>query len=151
MDGQALRRVREELIGPAGDRTREQPFRSGFLLGVEADPAAHRACCRLADDLHASLLAPVEEREGLEFSLSFLKLAEGEPPVMEDGPLYEGPHLDTHPQLSESTELTRLLLNLSRYPRRFLYGLDDRWRLAELGIDCVTHQGIPLGVRGVVI
>lgn len=144
LDGQALTQAREELIGLAGNRTREQSFRSGFLLGVEADPAAHPACHWLADGLHASLLAPVEEREGLEFSLSFLKLAEGEPPVVEDGPFYEGPHLDTHPQLSDSMELTRLLVNLSRYPRRFLYGLDDRWRLTELGIDYGRREFRPL-------
>lgn len=144
LDGQALTRVREELIGPARDQTREQSFRSGFLLGVEADPVAHPACHWLAGGLRATLLAPVEQREGLEFSLSFLKLAEGEPPAVENGPLYEGPHLDTHPQLSESIELTRLLVNLSRYPRRFLYGLDDRWRLTELGVDYGRREFRPL-------
>lgn len=58
-------------------------------------------------------------------------LAVGRPPSTEDGPFAEVPHLDSHPELTESTELLRLLVNLSRHPRRFLYALTDRRRLAH--------------------
>jgi hypothetical protein len=61
-------------------------------------------------------------------------VAEGDPPEADEGPFHERPHLDTHPELSGSLELLRLLVNLSAYPRRFLYAATDRWRLAEQGV-----------------
>jgi len=40
--------------------------------------------------------------------------------------------------------LTRLLVNLSRHPRHFLYWLDDRWRLTELGVNYGRREFRPL-------
>lgn len=127
-----LARARSELLECApGD---SGSFRSGFLLGVQADVATHPACVELAASLHEKMLLHLELEHGLEFALSFYKLAEGSPPRADEGPFYEGPHLDTHPALTESVELLRLLVNLSEYPRRFLYATSDRWTLAVQGV-----------------
>lgn len=122
----------EPAGGAAG--AAEPAFRSGFLLGVQADRRTHPACIELADVLRAELLAELERARGLDFALSFYKLALGAPPNADDGPFYEGCHLDTHPELTDSSELLRLLVNLSVHPRRFLYAATDRWRLADDGV-----------------
>ena len=77
------------------------------------------------------------------FSLSFVKLAVGMPPTETEGPLYEGPHLDSHPALTDSTELLRLLVNLSEHPRRFLYAVTDRW---DLGVRSGRREFAPLAL-----
>lgn len=123
--------VRGELLQDVDQSAR---FRAGFLLGVQADPRSHPSCLALALALRRELLAEFERTAQVEFRLSFFKLAEGRPPTATEGPFYEAPHLDTHPQLSRSTELLRLLVNLSHRPRRFLYVAADRWALAERGV-----------------
>jgi hypothetical protein len=125
--------ARVELLRAA--RSDAGSFRSGFLLGVQANPDTHPACLELARRLHKQMLSELEREQDLEFVLSFYKLAEGTPPPTDnEGPFYEGPHLDTHPELTETTELLRLLVNLSEYPRRFLYAASDRWQLQQQGL-----------------
>jgi hypothetical protein len=93
----------------------------------------HPACLALTEALRTRLLGP-------EFALSFVKLVEGRPPAAGEGPLYEGLHLDSHPQLTDSTELLRLLVNLSRHRRRFRYAVTDRWQLAEQGVRAARRR-----------
>jgi hypothetical protein len=145
LDAALVEEARAELLGRGcAARAAEGGFRSGFLLGVEADPEAQPACVELAMTLHSHLLAGLERSSGLEFRLSFFKLGVGPPPTVDEGPLYEGPHLDSHPGLTESTELLRLLVNLSEHPRRFLYCPIDRWQLAALGVACGRREFVPL-------
>jgi hypothetical protein len=134
IDPRLLGRTRRELLGSSPHADADESFRSGFLLGVQADPATHPACLELAGQLHRRMLDDLESQHGLQFALSFYKLAQGTPPKAGEGPFYEGPHLDTHPALTESVELLRLLVNLSSHPRRFLYTADDRWLLAQQGV-----------------
>jgi hypothetical protein len=124
-------RARRELLA-ASDPGSE--FRLGFLLGLQAEGGTHPACLHLSRALREQTLGRLEEEADLSFSLSFLKLAVGMAPAAEEGPMYEGPHLDSHPGLEGSVELLRLLVNLSAHPRRFLYAATDRWRLAEEGV-----------------
>lgn len=137
-----LEQARRELL--TDDRAPAGGFRCGFLLGVEADAASHPACLELAETVRSRLLADTERRHELEFRFSFYKLAEGVPPSADQGPLFEGPHLDSHPALTDSTELLRLLVNLSEYPRRFLYCCVDRSALSARGIPCGRQEFLPI-------
>lgn len=141
LDEGLLARARRELLdgGATGSA-----FRSGFLLGVQAERGTHPACIELADVLQAELLEELERAHRIEFALSFYKLALGAPPDADEGPFYEGCHLDTHPDLTDSSELLRLLVNLSIHPRRFLYAATDRWRLADGGVGYGRRDFEPL-------
>jgi hypothetical protein len=137
LDPALVARAREELL--AGRPRSATGFRSGFLLGVQADARSHPHCQALADALRRRLLPGAED-----FGLSFYKLAEGRPPEADDGVFSEAPHLDTHPELHGSRELLRLLVNLSRWPRRFVFAATDRWQLEREGIGVPRREFEPL-------
>ncbi|HEX6753970.1 MAG TPA: hypothetical protein VF093_10350 [Solirubrobacterales bacterium] len=143
LDPGVLSTARHELL--AGEEAGTD-FRLGFLLGVEAEAGRHPACLRLSRKLQEQTLCPLEEADGISFGLSFLKLAIGDPPAEREGPLYEGPHLDSHPGLTESVELLRLLLNLSVHPRRFLFATNDRWGLEAAGVPYGRREFAPLAL-----
>jgi hypothetical protein len=124
LEPELLGRVRRELA-------------PGFLLGMQAYPGSHPASIELAERLR-------EPR----FELSFYKLAVGDLPAADEGPLYEGLHLDSHPDLTPSRELLRVLVNLSAHPRRFRYAVADRWQLAERGVRIGRREFEPLELPG---
>ena len=111
-------------------------FRFGFLLGVDAEQAGP-AARRVIATLEEGLVAPVGRCRGSEFELSFLKAAEGNAQPSTEGPLFDGFHLDTHPELltDSSRELLRVLVNLSCRPRTLRFLTAPRWELAEEGCD----------------
>jgi hypothetical protein len=131
--------ARRELLArrpPEGDH------RWGFLLGVEeAARTGLPAASKLDERLRASVIEPLAERSGRAYALSFLKAAEGPPPAASEGVHYDGFHLDTHPELDgeRGVELARVLINLSREPRRFRFAAIDRRSLAEGGVR--VHRG----------
>jgi hypothetical protein len=135
LDVERLPTVRDELL--AGRAAGADGFRSGFLLGMQAGAASHPAALALADALR-------ERIDAAPFSLSFYKLAEGRPPAADEGPFYDGPHLDSHPQLTGSHELLRVLVNLSERPRRFAYAVTDRWELQARGVPTGREAFVPL-------
>jgi hypothetical protein len=111
---------------------------------MQADPNVHADCLALAEGLRRELLVDVEREQGLNFDLSFFKIAIGRPPTADEGVFYEGPHLDSHPGLSDSVELLRLLVNLSECPRRFVYAATDRWQLQRAGVPVARREFEPL-------
>jgi hypothetical protein len=139
LDEALLDRARAELL-PDREVT-EGGFQFGYLLGVQKDRRTHPACLDLVDVVRQRML---DKDEQSAFELSFLKLAVGVPPTEQEGPLFEGPHLDTHPGLTDSSELLRLLVNFSRSPRRFAYSECDRWWLSEQDISYGRTDFLPL-------
>jgi hypothetical protein len=110
-------------------------FRWGYLLGVE-DGVADRmpAASALVNRLGEEVVRGEASASGRDYALSFLKAAEGAPPMDGEGVHYEGFHLDTHPQVDGGgPELARLLINLADVPRRFRYATIDRFELDRRG------------------
>ena len=56
---------------------------------------------------------------------------------------HEGFHLDSHPALSESRELVRVLVNLSTHPREFAYCETHWWELVGYGISVGRTEFVP--------
>jgi hypothetical protein len=133
LDERLVSAAREELL----ERSPSEPggFRWGYLLGVEGDVADRLpAASVLAARLHEEAVAPEGRASGRDYSLSFLKVADGRPPEASEGVHYDGFHLDTHPGVDGSgPELARLLFNLADTPRRFRYAAIDRFELARRG------------------
>jgi hypothetical protein len=104
-------------------------------LGIEDEMAERMpAASALAERLRDHVVRPEASASGRDYSLSFLKAAEGPPPEAEEGVHYQGFHLDTHPQVDgRGPELVRLLINLADVPRRFRYAAVDRFELARRG------------------
>jgi hypothetical protein len=129
-----LDRARREILArDAGERT---GFQFGFLLGVEQGRNAP-AARSLAHHLQRELVDPVGACHGATFSLSFLKSVHGLAPETQEGPLFAGFHLDTHPDITddEGPELLRVLVNLARRPRALRFVCADRFELAAAGLD----------------
>lgn len=122
------------------EATQVTGFSSTFLLGVEEREERFPESTALVRFLHEQLIALNENIYGHPFEFSFLKIAHGKPPAMDEGVYYPGFHLDSHPALSESRELLRVLVNVSTQPREFAYCETD-WR------DLVGY-GIPVGRTG---
>lgn len=128
VDEAARELIAEVGPGPGG-------FRAGYLLGVEASEDRQTPRARaLVEELRRTIVTPVGDRHGVDFSFSFMKVGVGQAPSADEGVHYEGHHLDTHPDLDEDVELLRVLINLSIEPRTFVYAQTDRWRLEASGV-----------------
>jgi hypothetical protein len=130
-------------------------FRWGFALGVDADRPA--AVSRVVRAVHEELVAAVGHCRGATFSFSFAKATEGRPPQASEGALYDGFHLDTHPEITgdDGPELLRVLVNLSPRPRVFTYARIDRFGLRERGAEVARDDyqvvRLPPDVRSEVV
>jgi hypothetical protein len=135
LDDQLVSAARKELLERSPSES--DGFRWGYLLGVEGDVAdGLPAASMLAARLHEEAVAPEGRASGRDYSLSFLKVADGRPPEASEGVHYDGFHLDTHPEVDGSgPELLRLLFNLGTVPRRFRYAEVDRFELARRGYE----------------
>jgi hypothetical protein len=116
--------VREELLAA---RPAEAGFRLGYVLGVRVDEAT-AATAALLEALRHEVVDPVGHCRQTRFGFSFIKATDGRPPKVDAGVLFDGLHLDTHPEIEEDggPELLRVLLNLSPHPRTFRFGAADR-------------------------
>lgn len=139
--------ARQELLGDADG---DSGFRSGYLLGVEADGRreSHPCCTELVERLLEGVVAPVAEPRGLEAGFSFLKSADGKAPAEREGVHYGGPHLDSHPRLADDLELFRILVNLCEQRRRFTYVRTDRRRLQRAGVEVGRSEFAALRLPG---
>jgi hypothetical protein len=128
------------------EATHATGFSSTFLLGVEEREKRFPESTALIRFLDEHLIALNEDIGSHPFEFSFLKIARGKPPVTDEGVYYSGFHLDSHPALSESRELLRVLVNLSTQPREFAY-CETHWQeLVGYGIPMGRNEFVPLVV-----
>ena len=110
--------------------------RWGYLLGLERDATVDSfpATWQLSDALYQDVVRPIADRELADFRFSFCKAYSG--PVLREteGVHYEGLHIDTHPGLTESTDLLRVLINVGERERRFRFGDATRIELERDGL-----------------
>jgi hypothetical protein len=108
----------------------------GYVLGVErtATHDLYRSAWRLADVLRDDVVTAAGIIHQAEFAFSFCKAYSG--PVIREaaGVHYEGLHIDTHPALTDPTDLLRILINVDAVPRRFRYADVTRVELAASGL-----------------
>jgi hypothetical protein len=108
----------------------------GYLLGCErvATENSFPAAWQLWDALHANIAQQFDRLFSVHFRHSFCKAYSG-PVISEaEGVHYEGLHIDTHPDLSESTDLLRILINATTTDRRFRFADASRVELAQAGL-----------------
>jgi hypothetical protein len=108
----------------------------GYLLGVEREstPDRYPSAWLLCEALEVGVARTVGQPYGALFDFSFCKAYSG--PVITEaaGVHYEGLHIDTHPALTETTDLLRILINVDTSPRRFKFGDITRMELASSGL-----------------
>lgn len=108
----------------------------GYLLGVERESTRDRypSAWRLCDVLQRDLASIIGAESSARFEFSFCKAYCG--PVIREaaGVHFEGLHLDTHPTLTQVTDLRRILINVDSSPRRFRFGDITRVELASAGL-----------------
>jgi hypothetical protein len=127
--------ARAEVTG----RRREHAQRGvtwGYLLGLER-PETERhfpAAWTICDRLERGIASAIGEGIGAAFSFSFCKAYSG-PVITEAGGVhYEGLHVDTHPGLTDTTDLLRVLINVGDSDRCFRFGDATRVELARAGL-----------------
>jgi hypothetical protein len=123
-------------------------FSASYLLGVEEDPIRFPASVALVERVRQHVVRPIEADLGVAFELSFVKLARGRPPRASQGVFFEGPHLDSHPDLAPGAELLRILVNLGSHRRRFQYFLTDVYALQAAGVVVGRTEFAPLSLPG---
>jgi len=127
-------------------------FAASYLLGLEQAsavdfPHVHALLKSLYRDV---VVASKSICDGAPeaFSLSFAKIATGSPPKKDRGIFYEGCHLDSHPGLTEDTELLRVLINLSHTHRVFQFARTDHFALKAQGVETGRTQFKELALPG---
>jgi hypothetical protein len=118
------------------DDLKKHGVKWGYLLGVERAatqeqyPSAWRLCAVLENEIVTALGAS----RHVNFAFSFCKAYSG--PVIKEaaGVHHEGLHIDTHPALTETTDLLRVLINVDASARCFRFGDVTRLELASSGL-----------------
>src|SRR5262245_57723732 len=135
IDGNLIATANEELL------RRRREFAPlgvewGYLLGCEraTTEGDFPLAWQMWDALYRSIAERFADAFRTHFRHSFCKAYRGPVVSAAEGVHYEGLHIDTHPELTDSTDLLRILINVAPTARCFRFGDATRVELARAGL-----------------